>query len=236
MEIIAHRGASGTHPENTMPAFRQAWADGADGVELDVQRTQDGQFVVFHDDDGYRLTGNPYKIADCTWAECVKWDVGLWKGTKFRNTRLPLLTDVLNETPRESLVLIELKFSDASIVSELSQLLRDYAALNLAIVTFNTGLARACVRDVKGVPVFLNAKPKAGEELVSLIEGAVHHGFAGLSMKWSSGIDDRAVKSVKDAGLRAAAWTINQVQEARRAKESGIDMLMTDWPGKMKSL
>ena len=50
MEILAHRGASGTAPENTIAAFKKAIIDGCDGFEFDVQQTKDGKLVVFHDE------------------------------------------------------------------------------------------------------------------------------------------------------------------------------------------
>ena len=49
MEILAHRGASGTAPENTIAAFKKALVDGWDGFEFDIQQTKDGKIVVFHD-------------------------------------------------------------------------------------------------------------------------------------------------------------------------------------------
>lgn len=54
--IFAHRGASGDCPENTMPAFKKAIEDGADGIELDVQMTKDGRIVVIHDETLDRTT------------------------------------------------------------------------------------------------------------------------------------------------------------------------------------
>mgnify|MGYP002724204438 CR=1 FL=1 len=65
-EIWAHRGASRDVPENTMAAFEKACADGADGLEIDVQRTKDGELVVFHDEQLERLTGDPRQLKDLT--------------------------------------------------------------------------------------------------------------------------------------------------------------------------
>lgn len=50
MKVMAHRGYSGKYPENTMLAFEEAAKTGADGIELDVQLTKDGQVVVIHDE------------------------------------------------------------------------------------------------------------------------------------------------------------------------------------------
>ena len=49
LQVIAHRGFSAVAPENTMAAFRQAAEAGADGIELDVHLTKDGEVVVIHD-------------------------------------------------------------------------------------------------------------------------------------------------------------------------------------------
>ena len=60
--VLAHRGANTLETENTLAAFRRAMADGADGVELDVQRCGTGEVVVFHDDNLSRLAGRPERI------------------------------------------------------------------------------------------------------------------------------------------------------------------------------
>lgn len=60
--VLAHRGASALETENTLAAFGRAMADGADGVELDVQRCATGEVVVFHDDDLKRLAGRPERV------------------------------------------------------------------------------------------------------------------------------------------------------------------------------
>ncbi len=67
--VYAHRGASGYAPENTLRAFAVAADMGADGVELDVQRTRDGVLVVFHDETVDRVTHGHGRIADMTLAE-----------------------------------------------------------------------------------------------------------------------------------------------------------------------
>lgn len=71
----AHRGASSYAPENTMEAFRLGLEMGANGIETDVQRTKDGVLVLFHDDTIVRMTGQPGKIQDYTYAELLEFDV-----------------------------------------------------------------------------------------------------------------------------------------------------------------
>lgn len=76
--MIAHRGASGLAPENTMAAFRLAVALGVDGIELDVQLSSDGQVVVIHDTRLNRTTDQRGAVAALTAAELAACDAGEW--------------------------------------------------------------------------------------------------------------------------------------------------------------
>ena len=79
-QIIAHRGASGTAPENTLPAFERAVALGARMIELDVQCTADGAVVVIHDWLLDRTTTGSGLVAEKTLAEIRSCDAGGWFG------------------------------------------------------------------------------------------------------------------------------------------------------------
>ncbi|HEX7771174.1 MAG TPA: glycerophosphodiester phosphodiesterase family protein, partial [Pyrinomonadaceae bacterium] len=92
--IIGHRGASAIAPENTMAAFREALAVGADGIEFDVRLTRDGVPVVIHDSSLRRTGGLPQRVADLTWAEISKIDVGSWFADTFANETVPSLAEL----------------------------------------------------------------------------------------------------------------------------------------------
>lgn len=76
--IIAHRGASGLAPENTLVAFRLALAMGADGIELDVNLSSDGTPVVIHDRRLNRTTNRTALVSGCSIAELSRLDAGSW--------------------------------------------------------------------------------------------------------------------------------------------------------------
>src|SRR5690606_35981000 len=115
-------GARLVAPENTLPAFEQALAAGADGVELDVRLNADGHVVVFHDADLTRMTqGNiSSRIADLSLAELLEVDLG-------QGARIPTLEQVLSfAEPRRCRLNIELKSdgsSPAKLVDAVSRLL-----------------------------------------------------------------------------------------------------------------
>ena len=74
MKNFAHRGFSGKYPENTMLAFRKALECGADGIEMDVQLTKDGELVVIHDERVDRTTNGTGNVRDYTLEELQKFD------------------------------------------------------------------------------------------------------------------------------------------------------------------
>lgn len=93
--VIGHRGASDEAPENTMSAFEQALALGADGFEFDVQLTSDGHPVVIHDAMLERTTTGTGAVLATTARELSRLDAGVWFGERFAGERVPLLHEVL---------------------------------------------------------------------------------------------------------------------------------------------
>lgn len=88
-QIWAHRGSSHQFIENSIPAFQQAIDAGADGVELDVQRTNDGKLVVYHDEKLKRLTGSDHFLWELTWAELQELSLST------TDEKIPSLEEVL---------------------------------------------------------------------------------------------------------------------------------------------
>jgi glycerophosphoryl diester phosphodiesterase len=108
--VIAHRGAAGSAPENTLAAVRKAIEDGADWIEVDVQESADGEVVVIHDKDFMRLAGNPLKIWNARMEDIAGIDVGSWFGPEFSGERVPTLRNVLEAARGRAKVLVELKY------------------------------------------------------------------------------------------------------------------------------
>jgi glycerophosphoryl diester phosphodiesterase len=107
--VLAHRGASAERPENTASAFELALEQGADGVELDVQRCASGELVVVHDVELSRLAGQPVRVAKTPWAVLKGLDVGSWFHPRFVGTRLLQLSEALECLGPDALVNVELK-------------------------------------------------------------------------------------------------------------------------------
>lgn len=90
-QVIAHRGASGHAPENTLAAFRKAAALGARWVEFDAKLTRDGVAIVLHDDTLERTTNGRGAVLDADWADIEGLDAGAWFGAGFAGEPVPTL-------------------------------------------------------------------------------------------------------------------------------------------------
>jgi len=95
-QIIAHRGASGYRPENTLAAFSLALEMGVDGLELDVQMTRDGHIIVCHDEQVDRTTNGSGWIKDMTLEEIKALDAGSWFNKAYQGEKIPTLREVLD--------------------------------------------------------------------------------------------------------------------------------------------
>ncbi|KAF0818640.1 MULTISPECIES: glycerophosphodiester phosphodiesterase [unclassified Cytobacillus] len=106
---IAHRGASAHAPENTLASFEKAIEMGFDYIELDVRLSKDKQLVVIHDANVQRTTDGEGLIEELTVNDLKKLDAGSWFSPEFEGEKIPLLTEVLNQTSGKIGIIIEMK-------------------------------------------------------------------------------------------------------------------------------
>ena len=107
---IAHRGASGQAPENTMAAFDKALEYHADYFEVDVQMTKDGELILMHDTTVDRTTNGTGAVKDFTFEEIRQLDAGSWFHKSFAGEKVPTLGEALDRYNNGEIgILIELK-------------------------------------------------------------------------------------------------------------------------------
>jgi len=128
--VVAHRGNSSVCPENTIAAFEDAVAVGADVVEFDVHQTKDAQWVCIHDDTVDRTTDakarlgrTKVKVTDLTLAEIRELDAGSWRDASFAGQKVPTLAEALDAILPKAVPMIERKGGDPkSLAAELRRL------------------------------------------------------------------------------------------------------------------
>jgi len=113
--VIAHRGASGYCPENTLPSFAKAIEMGAPVIELDVHLTSDDSLVVMHDNQVDRTTNGKGEIGKLSFEQVRQLDAGSWFAPKFKGAKVPTLDEVLDLSKGRAKVLIEIKWPSSGL-------------------------------------------------------------------------------------------------------------------------
>lgn len=242
VEIIAHRGESADAPENTLAAFRLAWERDADAIELDVHLTKDGQPVAIHDSDLKRIAGDLRKIAELSFDELRRIDVGSWKDPRWASERIPKLADVLATVPVGRRCFIEIKVGPEA-VAPVADAIRasEKQPEQLAIISFDTATLAAAKKRLPDVPTYLVAKFKQDENtkvwsptLKELIRDAKSVAVDGLDLSAAGPLDADAARAIKQAGLRFYVWTVDDPAIARQFIAWGADGITTNKAGWMK--
>lgn len=219
--IIAHRGASAHAPENTLAAFRKAMELDADGIELDVHLSVDGEIVVIHDADLSRTTNGQGKVHQTPLAQLRQLDAG--------GEPVPLLEEVLQLLDDRTLLNIELKGTDTQLPHKVIQLVANHHKENQIIYSsFNPFLLKQINKISPQAAVGLLLPPGTLGKIIQWI-------FAPRLKLWSlhphqSLVTLGYMEKAKQMGCRVIAYTVNQPADIQKLLHIGIDGIITDDP------
>lgn len=240
--LIGHRGAAGTAPENTVAAFKDGRASGADFFEIDVQLSADGVPFLFHDNTPARTTNvedvfpgrenNP--ITSFTWAELQQLDAGSYFSDKYAGERIPHLDDAAEIATVKTGVYIEIKSPVNSpgveqIVAD--ELLNDpkwtklVAADKIQVIGFDEASNRrfaAIAPDIELQQLTSVVPPRAVVESWATFADSVGTNYRTLT--------PQNVADVKGAGLILGVYTVNSPEAVQYSLDLGVDAVTTDFP------
>ena len=233
---IAHRGAAGTRPELTRPAFERALEIGVDMIELDVQLTADAQLVVLHDRELGRTVQARGLVREHTLAQLCELDAGAWFALEYAGARVLGLQEVLDLTAGRAALNVEIKSPAPDwdrTAHALIALLTATQRLDSTIVSsFETGALRAvrerCPEARLGVlwhgedldPMWLVAE--------GLAAGSVHP-------LWSL-VDATVVEEAHRRDLALIVWTVNQPEPIGALAAIGVDGIISDYPERLREV
>ena len=229
---IAHRGASGLAPENTMAAFAKALEIGVDAVELDVQSSAEGEAVVIHDATLDRTTDRAGRIRDLSYAAIRQADAGNHFGPEFTGERVPLLSEALDLVCRSAVVVVEIKDRRA-IPAVVSAIDRTDTAQNVVVISFHP-LTLLEFRSLQlRIPAgFLSGDRQADSSRAKALE-CVHraneHG-AGLLDVVHGMIDQEFAYEVRRRGMALWTWTVDEVEQMRQLVALGVQGITSNYP------
>ena len=219
--IIAHRGASGHAPENTHAAFYLAMEHQADGIELDVMLSKDGQVVVIHDDTVDRTTDGSGRVKEMSLEALRSLDAG-------GGERIPKLEEVLDTFGGQCLINIELEnyttpFDALPVV--VAKMLKNYSFPEKVLISsFNPFNFKRFRRHGPGVKQGLLTIPnKANHWIWRLFKyDAVH--------PYYEDVDRELVSRAKNLQQQVNVWTVDNPDEIRRLAALEVDSLITNYP------
>lgn len=230
-DLIAHRGASGYAPENTMASFELCLALGAVSIEFDVQQTRDGRLVIIHDYDLKRVAGAKRRVGSLDYSELAKYDVGSWKDPKYRGQSVPRLEELLELAAGKAELQLEIKNPERpypGIEERVVNLLRGRPGWRdkVCISSFNHEtlfLVRALDKDIRlGYLVGTTRRPTALREARELRCESIHISMRQVDRAW--------VDAVHKAGRKLLVYTVNEPKDYERMGGLGVDAVFTNFP------
>ncbi len=227
---IAHRGASGDFPENTLVAFAAAIEAGAQMCELDAQLSADGVAVVIHDDTVDRTTGGRGAVAAMSLAQLRGLDAGRKFGAAFAGARIPTLEEVIVLTKGRCALNVELK--GANVQSEVCRLLRAHGVTNDTIVSSFDWNALAAARQIDPG---LRLGVLADRNAAAMLQAARRLGAVSVNPRYDL-VSPALVKQAHDERLQVLVWTVDKPARMRAMIELGVDGIMTNYPARLAKL
>ena len=232
---VAHRGASGTYPENTLRAFQQAVEIGVDEVELDLQFTRDHQLIAMHDATVDRTTDGSGKVGDLDFDQIKALDAGSWFDPQFAGESVPTWREILACLQGKVRLNVHLKMSsdpsgryEHSVVREL----RDFGMLDLAVILCDEkSVARFAAID----PTIQCRIGRGQRSPVAYIRRALEMGLQSIQ----PGRDittPEFVRQAHQAGLAVHVFYADTPEDMRAYIEMGVDGILTNFPARLQAM
>lgn len=216
--VIAHRGASSIELENSLAAFRAAAPQGADGVELDIHSTTDGELIVHHDE-----TIGGTHIAKST-AQTIA-------GLRLKNGEpVPTLSQALGAIDPRLQVFIEVKTLDPRWDARLFEIMdRGPNPSGYAVHGFDHRIVRRLSEKRRGLRCGVLSSSYLVRPLNAMED-------AGASILWQEGsvTDDTLVRTLHDAAAKLFVWTVDEPADLARCVAWGVDGLCTNVPARAR--
>ena len=231
MLVIAHRGASGHAPENTLAAFKRAVAMGATFIETDLQMSRDARLVAIHDATLNRTTNGEGLVHDMTLADLRRLDAGSWFGSEYAGERIPTLEEILAFSKKNDVVFyLELK-PQGSWGGEhaLIGALRESGEIPRAVVI---SFDAAVVLNLRKIEPTLMTGLLYDGQIEDPLDKAVDVGARQLLVRGDL-VTPVLLTGARKKDLQVVCWTVNHPAHMRALIGAGIDGIMSDYPDRL---
>ena len=231
-QVCAHRGASGTHPENTLAAFAEAVRLGVERVEFDVRRTKDGQLVICHDAKVDRTTNGQGHIWELTLAEIKALDAGGPFDPRFAGERMPTFAEALRACPMICNVHVYPGPEDLEAIVD--ETVAELVAQERLETAFIAGASEVVDRVAKVEPR-LDRCWLSGQTEGRYPEGAAERGCR-ILQPWYTHHSKDLVERAHTLGQQVHPFFADDAVRMREYIATGIDGLLTNQPALLQQV
>lgn len=236
MLIIAHRGASGYAPENTMKAFQAALDMKADGMELDLHLTKDGEVVICHDDDVKRTTNGQGLIKNLTLEQLRRLDAGSWYGEPFCGAAIPTLQEFMTFAAGTSMLInLEIKnlpYYHKGIEESVIRSVHEHDMLDRVVISSFDHYALAETARLEPsmkLGVLFSTRIIEPWDYVRRLPFAVYSLHPDYSF-----VDEAYIRQCHEHGYKVYPYTVNNEKWAEPLAKAGLDGVITNYPDRFR--
>lgn len=225
--VFGHRGAMASAPMNTMPSFQLAYAQGADGIELDVHLSSDGHIVVLHDFTVNATTDGAGAVSELTLSQLKQLDAGSWYSEGFAGECIPTLDEVFLALGDKLFFNVEIKsqFAECDAIAEqVADCIRRHRMSERTIVSsFDPWLLKRFREVCQEVMIgFLHSPSDTAALMDGLAPDAQH--------PWHDAVDKAYMDWAKFNGYLVNVWTVNEPERACLLARLGVNGIISDSP------
>lgn len=225
VRMVAHRGVSGLERENTCAAFVAAGNRSYFGVETDIHRTADGQYIVFHDDNLVRLLGDERVVEEMRFDELRALRLTDLDGNARGDLLLPTLAEYVNickKYDKDCVLEVKNHFEPEDIDNVIG-IIRGIGWLERTIFISFDLPNMLCIREKLPQQRAQYLVSTFGDDLLSILT----QNHLDLDIKYSS-LSAEQVRACHEAGIKVNVWTVNEAADAERLAGYGVDFITSN--------
>jgi glycerophosphoryl diester phosphodiesterase len=229
--VIAHRGASGHAPENTLAAYRKALELNAVAAETDVFLSSDNRVIAIHDETLERTTNGSGRVDETSYEDLRALDAGSWFDPSFADEQLPELGELLDLIDKRMILCIEIKEGEGieAVIRDILDA-RD-ARQHVVFFSFNPEKVKLTKELMPDVPslYLVHVSEAPYEYPAGLVDEALSLGADALGVS-GRGVHTVNIDEAHAAGLAVFVYTINELEHVDRVLQTKVDGIITNFP------
>ena len=222
---IAHRGLSGLRMENTLEAFSLASAHGYWGIETDVHQTRDGEFIILHDDDTDRISGEHHVVSECTLEKLRNIPLRDLSGCGEKNLRMPLLREyirICRDGGKQAVLEIKSRMQENSLEKLMKEISEEGMLEDTVFISFHMEMLafiRKCLKKQRIQFLCGRMEENLVEKLADLeMDLDIHH----------AALTEEILNTLHVSGREVNVWTVDDPARAEELCSWGVDYLTTN--------